>query len=79
VRTLYDLDDRALATATPVRACAARHHAISVQHLAHFMVTDEQILARRFGNEESVTVRMPYDAASDQIEFPGTSSAPCGF
>ena len=64
---LDDFDDLALGAAAPVAAADAREHAVAVQHLAHLMLGQDQVLSGIVTDQEAVAVAMALDLAGDQI------------
>src|SRR5690349_9391169 len=59
----------ALRPAAPVGAGDARHHAIAVHHLAHFLRPQKQVGAAVIADKKSKAVGMPLDAAANEVEF----------
>src|SRR5262249_7307658 len=68
VDALDYLDDFPLGASALVHARLAHHDAVAVQHLAHFVRAEIEILAL-VGNDEAVSIGMPFDAAGDEMEL----------
>jgi hypothetical protein len=69
IRAGNDFDYAPLRPPTAVYAARTRHHAVAVQHLAHFFFGQKQVRSLYVGHQETVAVRMPLDAAGYQVEL----------
>ena len=71
MRPFEHLDHHALAPSARVHAGDARHHAVTVHHLAHFTRREKQVLAFLLGDQEAETVGMSGDAPADHVHLAG--------
>ena len=69
VGVLEHFHDLAFGTAAPVGAGNARDHAVAVQHLVHFLRTEEEVGAAAVAHEEPESIGMSLHPAANQIEF----------
>jgi hypothetical protein len=71
VGALGDFDDRALGTAAAVGAGDARQHAVAMQDFLHFLIGQEQVVARLVRDHEAEAVAVRADAAGDEARVVG--------
>jgi deoxycytidylate deaminase len=71
VGALQHLDDLALRAAAAVHADDARHDAVAVQGLVHFLRAEKQVGALLVAHEEAVAVGVALDAPADEVGLVG--------
>ena len=69
VRAFQYLDNLAFGPATAVNADNTRHDAIAVQGLIHLLRAEKQVRAFLVRNQETVAVRMAFDAPANKVGF----------
>ena len=74
VHMLQNFNHRARGSAAPIDADDTHHHLVAMQHLAHFLGIEEQIVAAAFADDEAIGVGMTLYRAFDQIELVGNAN-----
>ena len=67
IDALQHLDNSALGTSAPIQPGDTHDDAIPVEHLAHILGSDENIVAAFIAAQKAETIWMPLDPPGDQI------------